>query len=58
MSQDVDLRKLLGIKKSNVSDHKDTMTKMSTVIDDEISKFEERNVEMSVLKEKEIEQSN
>lgn len=52
------MRKLLGIKKSNVSDHKDTMTKMSTVIDDEISKFEERNVEMSVLKEKEIEQSN
>jgi len=59
ISQDVDLKKLLGLKKKSViSDQKDTMTKISTVIDDEISKFEDWNVEVSIIKEKEIEQTN
>jgi len=34
-----------------VSDVKDTMTKISTVIDDELSKFEERNLEISMMRE-------
>jgi len=38
-----------------VSDVKDTMTKISTVIDDELSKFEERNLEISMMREWEIE---
>ena len=59
MSTDVDIWKLLGIKKmSIISDQKDTMTKISSVIDDEISKFEDRNLEVSILWEKEQEHSN